>query len=140
MEGSIEETLTAYLAENYNNILRIKSTSDARTPNQDDALIIPDSTPRMTLVARYEYDIKRLYLLPKPFREWCNKQQIHYPSLYDKLRAGSTSGQMKKVRISRGTRLNLPPADCVVLDCSQFMDEEMEQSIESAAIGNAIPV
>jgi hypothetical protein len=140
MEGSIEETLTAYLAENYNNILRIKSTSDARTPNQDDALIIPDSTPRMTLVARYEYDIKRLYLLPKPFREWCNKQQIHYPSLYDKLRSGSTSGQMKKVRISRGTRLNLPPADCVVLDCSQFMDEEMEQSIASAAIGNAIPV
>lgn len=124
-----EETLTAYLAENYNNILRIRSTDDARNAAETDVYIVPDSAPRLQFVARYEYDIKRLYLIPKPFKEWCNKLQISYSDLVDELKVGRTHASLKKIRLGKGTRMNLPPIDCLVLDCTDFITEAKEDAI-----------
>lgn len=129
---SPEEVLTSYLAENYNNILRIKSTDDSRVQNGVDPYIIPDSTPRAQLIARYEYDVKKLYLLPKPLKEWCNKQQIDYPDLFDGLKKAPMHAVMKKQRLGKGTKLNLPPVDAMVLDCTSFMSDEREEMIASA--------
>ena len=119
-----EDLLTAYLAENYNNVLRIKSTDDARGKAGVDEYIVPDSAPRLQLVARYEYDLKRLYLLPKPFKDWCMKQQLHYADVVDGLKKGTAKAHIKKVRLGKGTRMNLPPVDVLVLDCSSFMADE----------------
>jgi hypothetical protein len=124
-----ESILTSYLAENYNNILRIKSTEDARTPDTSDVFIVPDSTPRFQLVARYEYDVKRLFLMPKPLREWCNKLQLTYHDLISSLKTGPTKATVKKIRMGKGTRMNLPPIDALVLDCSKFMSEEREEEL-----------
>ena len=118
-----EQILSDYMAENYNNILRIKSTDDARKQSTGlDHLILPDATPRVQLVARYEYDIKKLYLLPKPFRMWCSKQQIDYSNLLDALKSGRTKAKKEKVRLGRGTNMNMPSADVLTLLCP-FMDD-----------------
>lgn len=130
MEGQDPEgLLTTYLAENYNNVLRIKSTDDARNLGAQDVYVVPDSTPRAQLVARYEYDVKKLYLLPKPFRDWCAKLQLSYPDLLTSLKRGPTNAIIKKVRIGKGTRMNLPPVDAIVMDCTHFMDEDREEEI-----------
>lgn len=139
MSGTLEDTLTSYLAENYNNILRIKSTDDSRSGDgMLEHLMIPDATPRMSLVARYEYDVKRMYLLPKPLREWCTKQQINYQNLVDSLKTGSTRATVKKMRMGKGTNMNLPPADALVLDCTDFMNDEVEQTIAAANVATTL--
>jgi len=126
--------LTDYLAENYNNILRIKSTDDARKQNTGlDHLVHPEAVPRANFVARYEYDVKKLYLLPKPLKEWCVKQQINYAGLIDTLKAAPTSLRKEKMRLSRGTHMNLPPADVLTIDCSSFLTDEAEQSMATTA-------
>lgn len=124
--GDPEDLLTMYLAENYNNVLRIKSTDDSRNKPGMDEYIVPDSAPRLQLVARYEYDLKRLYLLPKPFKDWCMKQQLHYADVVDGLKKGTAKAHIKKVRLGKGTRMNLPPVDVLVLDCTSFMADEPE--------------
>ena len=122
-----ETILNNYLAENYNNILRIKSTDDGRNPLGDtEALIIPDGTPRVSLVVRYEYDIRKMFLMIKPFKEWCVKHQINYASLVNSLRIGRTKATTEKKRMSRGTRMNLPAAHVLCIDCTEFMNDEPE--------------
>lgn len=120
-----EAVLNNFLAENYNNILRIKSTDDGRHRTQDtELLIIPDGTPRISLVARYEYDIKQLYIMPKPFKEWCSKCHINVTSLIAELKKGRTRAAMEPKRMGRGTRMNLPSALVLRIDCTEFMDDE----------------
>lgn len=134
MGGDAESILTDFLAENYNNILRIKSTDDARRGATGlDHLITPDALPRLGLVARYEYDIKRLYVLPKPLKEWCGKQQINYSGFIDGLRSGRTQARSDKQRMGKGTNMNLPAVPVIVIDCSEFMNEETEQTIAAGA-------
>lgn len=135
MNADVEETLTNYLAEHYSSILRIKSTDDARKAETAvDQIISPEQVPRgNTFVARYEYDIKKMYLLTKPLREWCGKQQINYAGFVEGLRTGRTKATKSKIRLSKGTHMNLPPTDVVVVDCSEFMNDEAEQAMATTA-------
>ena len=133
-----EAVLNNFLAENYNNILRIKSTDDGRHPTNDtDMLIIPDGTPRVSLIARYEYDVKKLYILPKTFKKWCIDQQINYTSLVSALKSGRTRAVLEKKRMSRGTRMNLPAAYALCIDCSEFLNDETEFAIAKATAGTS---
>ena len=134
MASEVGSLLTDYLAENYNNILRIKSTDDARKQSTGiDHLIHPDAVPRINFVARYEYDVKRLYLLPRFLKDWCSKHQLNYSGLVDSLRGAPTNLKKEKIRLSRGTHMNLPPADVLSIDCSSFMTDEAEQSMATTA-------
>jgi hypothetical protein len=135
MSLDVETTLTDYLAEHYNSMLRIKSTDDARRQTIGlDQLITPDASPRgNSFVARYEYDLKKLYLLPKPLREWCGKQQINYNGFVEGLKSGRTKATKAKVRLGKGTHMNLPAVDALVLDCSGFLDDETEQAMATTA-------
>lgn len=135
MGGDVESILNDYWAENYNNVLRIRSTDDARGKGVlgVEHLITPEATPRYQLVARYEYDIKKLYLLPKPLREWCEKQQINYSGLVEGLKNGRTKAYTYKMRLGTGTHINLPPASVWVVDCSEFLDDEVEEKIAATA-------
>jgi len=134
MDSDVESTLTDYLAEHYTGILRIKSTDDARKPPTIDTIIQPVEAMRSShLVARYEYDIKRLYLLTKPLKEWCGKQQINYAGFVEGLKTSRTKATKVKMRLSRGTYMNLPPADVIALDCTEFMNDETEQAMATTA-------
>jgi hypothetical protein len=130
MKEGVETVLTDYLSENYNNILRITSNQDVRKDsNGIEKAILPEASPRMVLVGRYEYDVKRLYLLPKPFKEWCAKYQINYSGLIDGLKEGKTNARKMKQRLGKGTHVNLPPVDVIMLECAHFMDENTEEAL-----------
>jgi len=133
LNTGMDTVLNNYLAENYNNILRIKSTDDSRGIKGDtDMLVIPDGTPRISLIARYEYDVKRLYLMIKPFKDWCSKQHLNYNEIEKQLAAGGTRAVREKKRMSKGTRMNLPSDYVLALDCSEFMDDEKEFALSAA--------
>ena len=134
MGNDPEAILADYLAEHYTSILRIKSTDDARgKPTDLEHLIIPDASPRFAMVARYEYDIKKLYLLPTPLKKWCVQHQINYSGLVDGLKRGRTKAVLGKQRMGKGTRMNLPSSPALILDCTEFLDDETEDILAAAA-------
>ena len=119
MSTSVEEVLNDYIHEHWSNVLWIKSTDDLRKQNNNglDSLVVPDALPRGQLVARYETDLKKAYLVPKPLRMWCGEQQINYSAFLQDLQTkmGATK---TKVRLSKGTHMQLPPTDVIVVGCS----------------------
>ena len=116
MSISLDQTLNEYLAENYNSILRIKSTADARSPMAGaDELVQPELSPRGQLVARYETDTKKLFLVPKPFRKWCGKQQINYSQFTADLKS-KMGAKQESVRLAKGTLFKINPMMVWVVD------------------------
>jgi len=116
MAVTLDETLNEYLAENYNSILRIKSTADARSSMAGvDALVQPELSPRGQLVARYETDTKKLFLVPKPFRKWCGKQQINYAQFTADLK-NKMGAKKESVRLAKGTLFKINPMTVWVVD------------------------
>jgi hypothetical protein len=116
-------TLNDYIAENYNNTLRIKSNQDRRKDSVE-TIVHPEATPRFTFTIRHEYDIKRMYLQVRPLREWCSKRQIDYGSFMQKLQDGPTKAHKEKIRMSKGTHMSMPPADVWVINCDGWYDDE----------------
>ena len=107
--ASVSETITNYIYENYNNLLWIESTEDLRGNNGNglDQLVRPETLPRGKLVARYEPDTKKLFLLTKPLKEWCTDQQINYQSFTNQLKE-QLGAKYTKQRITKGTKLQMP--------------------------------
>ena len=134
MGMSVEQTLNDYIAENFNNILMLKSTDDLRKlvgepSNGLDSLVVPDALPRGKLVARYETDIQKAYLLPKPLKSWCATQQINYGAFMENLKT-KLGAKRGKVRLGKGTHLNLPPSDVIIVNCRLFTDDHVDSGAE----------
>jgi hypothetical protein len=124
MSISVEETLNDYIHEHWSNVLWIKSTDDLRKQEGDISnLVIPEALPRGKLVARYETDLKRAYLVPKPLKAWCGEQQINYNAFVGDLKNKLNAKRMK-IRLSKGTHMNLPPTDVIAVDC--LIDDEIK--------------
>jgi len=118
MSISVEETLNDFIHEHWSNVLWIKSTDDLRKQEDDvTSLIIPEALPRGKLVARYETDLKRAYLIPKPLKAWCGEQQINYNSFIQDLKT-KLGAKNTTMRLSKGTHMNLPVTRVIVVDCS----------------------
>jgi len=115
--------LNEYISHHYNDILRIKSTQDMRKVKDQVAeeFVVPDASPRGQYVARYETDLKRLYLLPKPFREWCVKRQLNPTSVLEDIQKKYTVNRVR-IRLGKGTKLALPPAETYAIDF--ILDED----------------
>lgn len=114
---SASDLVTQYVYENWGRVLQIKSTLDLRGShhkNGIDELVVPDLQPRMDIVGRYETDLKQLYLVIKPFRVWLAEQQINFNSAFEELR-NTLHGTKMKARITKGTRVNLPATDVVMV-------------------------
>lgn len=119
---SVEALINDFVHENYGSILWIKSTDDLRgshNSNGLDSLVVPDMQPRVKLVARYETDVKMLYIVTKALKVWCVKQKLNYDSVVMDL--GEKLGAHKhKMRMCKGTKMNLPPATVLAVDCSSM--------------------
>jgi len=121
MGVSVEQTVSDYLTENYNNILMIKSTDDLRSGlgNGLDSIVIPDALPRGKLVARYETDTKKAYLVPKPLKAWCAAQQINYNAFVDDM-IKKLGGKRGTIRLAKGTNFELPTSRVIIVNCKTF--------------------
>jgi len=133
MGMSVEQTLNDYIAENFNNILMLKSTDDLRKlvgepSNGLDSLVVPDALPRGKLIARYETDIQKAYLLPKPLKSWCATQQINYGAFMEDLKT-KLGAKRGKVRLGKGTHLNLPPSSVIIVNCRLFTDDHVDSGV-----------
>ena len=124
MNTSVEDTLNDYIMEHYSNVLWIKSTDDLRKKDNVgmDSLIVPEALPRGQMVARYETDLKKLYLIPKFLRIWCGEQQINYAAFVEDLKK-NLDATTTKVRLSKGTHLSLPPTSVLVVKCDLEVDD-----------------
>jgi hypothetical protein len=75
--------------------------------DEDMQNVLPaDSTPMFQWVARHEYDIDKLYILPSKLKEWCVRRGHHYHAIrqlvYKEMR-----GKPNKIRFGRGTKLRV---------------------------------
>ena len=75
MSVGVEEVLNDYIHEHWSNVLWVKSTDDLRKQSSEPS---PWSYPKpchaASWVARYETDLKRAYLIPKPLKSWCGSR------------------------------------------------------------------
>ncbi len=118
----IESIITEFVAEHYGDILWIKGSDNGNSGengNGLDNLVVPEMNPRGKLVARYETDTKLLFLVIRPFKTWCTKRRLNYDSVIKEAYAKFGGGK-KKMRISRGTKMNLPAVDVIELDCGKI--------------------
>ena len=129
MTSSVTDVLNDFFAENISYILQIKSTADNRGTHDNglDEHVIPEQVARGRLVARYETDTKLFYVKPKPLKEWCGELQINYAHLVGEIMK-NYKGKRKKVRLTKGTNLVLPPADVIVM---KFDAEPEDDSVEN---------
>lgn len=112
------DLVTQYTYQNIGRILQIKSTMDRRKKGSDngiDDLVVPDQQPRTAdIVGRYETDLHNLYLLPGPFKEWLADRQVNYNSVLAELKS-KYNAQKVKVRLTKGTKLQMPVADALLV-------------------------
>lgn len=130
MNIGVQQLLSEYLSENFTNLLQIRSTDDLRKQthgNGLDTLVIPDATPRGRLVGRYETDTNRAYLIPKYLKHWCAKQQLSYASLKADMKK-ELGAKSDKVRLTKGTHLNMPPCDVLIVDCHWRDSEDLDDA------------
>ena len=132
MSLNAQDILNDYINEHWNNVLWIKSTSDMRKGEAGalDTLVVPEALPRGKLVARYETDIKRAYLVPKALRAWCVEHQINYGSLVQDLK-DEMGAKKTKMRLSKGTHMQLPPTEVLVVDCSIEVPNGVESGTDA---------
>jgi len=125
MGGSVQDIMGDFFAENISYILQIKSTADNRGTHGNglDEHVIPEQVARGKLVARYETDTKLFYVKPKPLKEWCGELQINYAHLKSEIYA-KCEGYSKKVRITKGTLLELGSTDVIVMKFDIGSDDE----------------
>lgn len=108
MTVDIHALIADYIADHPRGILRVRSTDDARTTDPEkEHLILPDATPLYRWVGRHEYDINKLYLRPAPFKEWCLGKGHVFSAVRDLIKL-QLKGKATKMRLGKGTKLNLP--------------------------------
>lgn len=120
MNVDVTALVTDYMMEHYDSILRIRSGQDLRAQDVE-SIIAPDATPRGALVARYEYDTKKLFFLPSPFKQWCSEKQHNYSWMLKELKKAPTNLTTPTARLTKGTNLHAPPVRVLCIDCSSFL-------------------
>tara|TARA_R100000951_G_scaffold29575_3_gene25581 strand:+ start:8601 stop:11369 length:2769 start_codon:yes stop_codon:yes gene_type:complete len=116
IDASVFDIMNDFFSEHFGNILQIKSSNDNRKLQNNglDDHVVPDVIAKGKLVARYEPDTQKFFVVPKVLKSWCGEQQINYSDLVKQIK-DRCEGKRAKVRLSKGTSLNLPPADVLVM-------------------------
>jgi hypothetical protein len=121
--ASVETLVNEFVNEHYGSILWIKSTEDLRgrsaNSNGLDNLVVPEMLPRTKLMARYETDLRRLYIPVGPFRHWCSKRRLNFDSVTKEI-VEKMHGEKTRIRMGKGTKLDLPPTTVIAMDCTSI--------------------
>jgi len=132
---TVDQLINDFVNENYGNILWIKSTDDHRGGDRSgnnnglDSLVAPEMQPRMKFVARYETDTKRLFIPMTPLKQWCAKQRMNFDSVQKEIME-RMNGSKVRMRLSKGTKLQLPPTSVMMMSFAAVPPDESNESGE----------
>ena len=121
------DQLGIYLNEHNQNLLVINNEIDSRT-NMEQA---PLQTPYRELMVRYEPDTKQLFLSTKHFRDWCTKNQASYKTIADSLEKDGVATLGIKKRLAKGTKLNTPAVNTIMIDTRKIDGFDMQEYLPS---------
>ena len=116
------DILGSYLNEHNQSLLVINSEIDSRTHIES----APIQIPHRELLTRYEPDTKLLFITVKHFRDWCTKNQASYKTISDMLVKDGVIQIGIKKRLARGTKLNTPAVNTMVLDTCKVDGFDMQ--------------
>jgi hypothetical protein len=108
--NDVEQVMGDYVYRHMQNILVIEGNLDKRTKMQ----ALPLRTPRGELLIRMEPDTKLMFLLARPFKDYCVKFQINYAETVRRLEEKGRLIHKGPKRISKGTEVNGEPVHCLV--------------------------
>ena len=117
------DQLGIYLNEHNQNLLVINSELDSRT-NMEQA---PLQMPHRELLVRYEPDTRQLYITAKHLRDWCTKHQVSYKNVTETLERDQIAQLSVKKRMARGTKLNTPAVNTIVIDTRKVDGFDMQE-------------
>jgi hypothetical protein len=126
--NDVEQVMGDYIYRNMQNILVIEGNLDKRTKMQP----LPLRTPKGELLIRIEPDTKLMYLIARPFKEYCVKFQINYAETVRRLEEKGRLVAKGPKRISKGTEVNGDPVHCLVFKLEEdFLNtEEYAKAVE----------
>jgi hypothetical protein len=107
---NVSNVIADFARAHWGNILKIKSTEDAR----EEDLIVPEQNPRNKIIGRYETDTKLMFIPTKELKDYLVDRFIHYTSTVKMLK-DEMGAVLKVVRVTKGTSLNLPSQYCIVV-------------------------
>ena len=128
----VQQLINDYYAHYQGAIMRLRSTDDARAGDASGVgvLVYPEKMPHYAWVGRYETDINKLYLLIKPFKQWCIDQQYNYGEVYEALQ--QTFGAVKdRIRLGKGTTINMPPTYVIAM---KFEEPEIVDAVPKGSV------
>lgn len=130
-KSDAQSVISEYYYDNVNDFLRIRGDGNGNG-KQDilDHLVVPDALPRGSLLGRFELDTNTLYLLPKPFREWCTERQIDFSWVIKGLRNEPTCAKTMSKRLGAGTKLNLPSVNVLRINGVSWLKDDDAEEIE----------
>ena len=126
------DQLGIYLNEHNQNLLVINSEIDSRTHMEQ----APLQVPHRELLTRFEPDTKLLFISTKHFRDWCTKNQASYKTISDNLEKDGVATLGVKKRLARGTKLNTPAVNTMVIDTRKIDGFDMQEYLPTDAVGN----
>jgi hypothetical protein len=104
-----EQVVGDYLYRHMQNILVVNDAVDRRTNLQS----APIREPRGELLIRIEPDTKMMFMIAKPFREYCVKYQINYNETLNKLEKEGRLVQRGGKRLSKGMAVSGDNVHCL---------------------------
>jgi hypothetical protein len=105
-----EDSIAAYMAENYNNLLMIRNE-----PEAGQMAVVPLHEPRGELRIRVEPDTRRIFIASGPFKKWCANNQVSYNALIKNLKDTGMRLEAVKKRMAKGTPISMPPTSSIMI-------------------------
>lgn len=105
----VNQVIGDYLYRHMQNILVVDDMADRRTNMQ----ALPKREPKGELLIRIEPDTKMMFIIAKPFKEYCVKYQINYNDTLNKLTEQGRLVERKGKRLSKGMSVVGEPVHCL---------------------------
>ena len=123
------DLLGNYLNEFNQSLLVINNEIDSRTHMEQ----APLQTPHRELLVRYEPDSRMLFITTKHFRDWCTKNQVSYKTISESLAKDNIAQLGVKKRLAKGTKLNTPAVNTLVIDTRKIDGFDMQEYLKDEA-------
>lgn len=124
MTIDINNIVNEFYEEHQGAILRVSGATGATTVQ------VPDARPQHGWVMRHEYDVHKLYIRPKPLREWCIKNGYIFSDILSMMET-EMNGKRVKMRLGRGTTLDLTPAWTIEISWNEQDQSAYEEEVRS---------